>query len=104
MNKGAALVVVVVIAFCAMVSAPFVLSSDSNTDNNVYGIIGAMPEETATLLDAMHETKCVKIGDREFHVGTLEGKKPVCPKCGPGVYMATHKDRVSAVSAELHIQ
>ena len=21
--------------------------------------------------------------------------KPVCPKCGPGVFMATHKDRVS---------
>lgn len=21
--------------------------------------------------------------------------KPVCPKCGPGVFMATHKDRVA---------
>ena len=21
--------------------------------------------------------------------------KPVCPKCGPGVFMATHMDRVS---------
>jgi Ribosomal protein S27AE len=21
--------------------------------------------------------------------------KPVCPKCGPGVFMGTHKDRVS---------
>lgn len=21
--------------------------------------------------------------------------KPTCPKCGPGVFMATHKDRVS---------
>lgn len=21
--------------------------------------------------------------------------KPVCPKCGPGVFMAAHKDRVS---------
>lgn len=21
--------------------------------------------------------------------------KPVCPKCGPGTFMATHKDRVS---------
>lgn len=21
--------------------------------------------------------------------------KPVCPKCGPGIFMATHKDRVS---------
>ena len=21
--------------------------------------------------------------------------KPVCPKCGPGVFMATHKDRTS---------
>lgn len=25
----------------------------------------------------------------------LVRKKPVCPKCGPGVFMATHKDRVS---------
>lgn len=25
--------------------------------------------------------------------GDAVGKKPVCPKCGPGVYMATHKDR-----------
>lgn len=26
-----------------------------------------------------------------------EGKrsKPNCPKCGPGIFMATHKDRVS---------
>ena len=22
-------------------------------------------------------------------------KRPVCPKCGPGVFMATHADRVS---------
>jgi small subunit ribosomal protein S27Ae len=22
-------------------------------------------------------------------------KKPVCPKCGPGVFMATHGDRVA---------
>ena len=21
--------------------------------------------------------------------------KPTCPKCGPGIFMATHKDRVS---------
>ena len=25
----------------------------------------------------------------------VEGDKLVCPKCGPGVFMATHKDRVS---------
>ena len=94
MNKSAAFVVVVVIAFFAIAIAPHVTSSD-NSDNNVYGIIGAMPEETATLLDAMHETKCVKIGDREFHIGTLEGKKVIITECGPGVYKATHKDRVS---------
>ncbi|MBR2254631.1 MAG: 30S ribosomal protein S27ae [Candidatus Methanomethylophilaceae archaeon] len=23
----------------------------------------------------------------------VERVKPVCPKCGPGVFMATHKDR-----------
>ena len=31
----------------------------------------------------------VKKGD------AVTAKKPVCPKCGPGVYLATHKDRVS---------
>jgi len=25
----------------------------------------------------------------------VERKKPVCPKCGPGVFMGTHKDRTS---------
>lgn len=25
----------------------------------------------------------------------LTRTKPVCPKCGPGVFMAVHKDRVS---------
>lgn len=25
----------------------------------------------------------------------LTRTRPVCPKCGPGVFMATHKDRVS---------
>ena len=25
----------------------------------------------------------------------IERKKPVCPKCGPGVFMGTHKDRTS---------
>jgi len=27
--------------------------------------------------------------------GKVARIKPVCPKCGPGVFMATHKDRVS---------
>ncbi len=27
--------------------------------------------------------------------GKLVRTKPVCPKCGPGVFMAVHKDRVS---------
>lgn len=26
---------------------------------------------------------------------SLARKKPVCPKCGPGVFMAMHKDRTS---------
>ncbi|MDR1954732.1 MAG: 30S ribosomal protein S27ae [Candidatus Methanoplasma sp.] len=25
----------------------------------------------------------------------IERTKPMCPKCGPGIFMATHKDRVS---------
>lgn len=31
----------------------------------------------------------------EINANSLSRKKPVCPKCGPGVFMATHKDRVS---------
>ena len=26
---------------------------------------------------------------------SIERKKPLCPKCGPGVFMGTHKDRTS---------
>ncbi|NLL95264.1 MAG: 30S ribosomal protein S27ae [Thermoplasmatales archaeon] len=36
--------------------------------------------------------KSVRKGDA-FEGG--KPKKPVCPKCGPGIFMATHKDRVS---------
>ncbi|MCL1811226.1 MAG: 30S ribosomal protein S27ae [Methanomassiliicoccaceae archaeon] len=25
----------------------------------------------------------------------VERTKPMCPKCGPGIFMAVHKDRVS---------
>ena len=31
----------------------------------------------------------VKKGD------AVTAKKPVCPKCGPGVFLAQHKDRLS---------
>ena len=31
----------------------------------------------------------------EVSGGKITRKKPVCPKCGPGVFMATHGDRVS---------
>ena len=31
----------------------------------------------------------------ELKGSSIIRKKPVCPKCGPGVFMATHKDRVS---------
>ncbi len=29
----------------------------------------------------------------EIKDGKLERKKKTCPKCGPGVFMAEHKDR-----------
>ena len=39
-------------------------------------------------------------GEKHKPVVKVEGDKvsrtkPVCPKCGPGVFMATHKDRVA---------
>ena len=84
MNKSAVIAVVAAIAVFAMAITPYAVTYDSKTDNNIYGIIGAMPEETATLLEAMNERECVKIGDREFHIGTLEGKKVVISECGYG--------------------
>lgn len=36
-----------------------------------------------------------KRGSYSVSGGKVERTKPVCPKCGPGVFMATHKDRVS---------
>ncbi|MBQ7700825.1 MAG: 30S ribosomal protein S27ae [Candidatus Methanomethylophilaceae archaeon] len=37
----------------------------------------------------------IKKSDAYDAKGDLKRTKPVCPKCGPGVFMATHKDRVS---------
>ena len=96
MNKSIAMAVVFVVALFAMAIAPYATAPDSETDDNIYGIIGAMPEETATLLEAMDEDECVKIGDREFHTGTLEGKRVVISECGYGKVNA-------AVSTQLMI-
>lgn len=30
----------------------------------------------------------------EIKEGRAERKKPVCPKCGPGIFLAEHKDRL----------
>lgn len=40
--------------------------------------------------------KAIKKSDAyKVNGDTLERTKPVCPKCGPGTFMAVHKDRVS---------
>lgn len=36
-----------------------------------------------------------KSGSYKVEGDKITRTKPVCPKCGPGVFMATHKDRVS---------
>ena len=85
MNKIVVMVVAVAMAVSLVAIAFYAAaSSDSKADNNVYGILGAMPEETVELLEAMDERECVKIGDREFHIGTLEGKEVVISECGYG--------------------
>lgn len=38
---------------------------------------------------------CAKKDAYKVEGDKLVRTKPVCPKCGPGVFMATHKDRVS---------
>ena len=40
----------------------------------------------------MKQYKC-KVCGLVFEVE--DNVEPVCPKCGPGVFMATHKDRVA---------
>ena len=38
---------------------------------------------------------CNKIDAYKVDGDKIVRTRPVCPKCGPGVFMATHKDRVS---------
>lgn len=38
---------------------------------------------------------CAKKDAYSVNGDQVQRTKPVCPKCGPGVFMATHKDRVS---------
>ncbi len=41
---------------------------------------------------------CSKRDAYQLDGNKLTRTRPVCPKCGPGVFMATHKDRVSCGS------
>lgn len=38
---------------------------------------------------------CNKKDSYKIEDDKITRTKPTCPKCGPGVFMATHKDRVS---------
>lgn len=50
----------------------------------VVGIIGAMPEEVASLKNALETSEIRKIADMEFCTGTLDGRKAVVVQCGIG--------------------
>ena len=39
------------------------------------------------------EKKISKSSRYDTSTGVLKRKSKFCPKCGPGVFMATHKDR-----------
>ncbi|QLH74117.1 MAG: 30S ribosomal protein S27ae [Methanomassiliicoccales archaeon] len=45
------------------------------------------------------KAKTVRIAKKDAYAvgkdGKIERKKKHCPKCGPGVFLATHEDRVS---------
>ncbi len=41
------------------------------------------------------EKKISKSAKYDVSTGVLKRKGKFCPKCGPGVFMATHKDRNS---------
>ena len=50
----------------------------------VIGIIGAMPEEVASLKNALKDKKVSKTADMEFCEGTLDGRRAVVVQCGIG--------------------
>ena len=41
------------------------------------------------------ENKKAKSENYDVSTGVLKRKAKFCPKCGPGVFMANHKDRAS---------
>jgi small subunit ribosomal protein S27Ae len=41
------------------------------------------------------KSSCCKKDAYKVDGNKITRTKPVCPKCGPGVFMATHTDRVS---------
>lgn len=59
--------------------------AEANGDNLVKtGIIGAMDEEVATLIEALTEEKVQTIAGTEFHEGKLDGMQVVVVKCSVG--------------------
>jgi len=51
------------------------------------------------------EKKVVKIkksAQYEVVDGTIKRKTKFCPKCGPGVFMASHKDRFACGNCGYH--
>ncbi len=52
-----------------------------------------MTEKEKTVKKESKKVKKTKQALFEVSGGTLKRKNRYCPKCGPGVFMATHKDR-----------
>lgn len=46
----------------------------------------------------MGKKKHIKASFYEYTGSALERKRPFCPKCGPGVFMAEHSDRYTCGS------
>ena len=57
---------------------------EQHSKETVVGIIGAMPEEVASLKNALETSEIRKIADMEFCTGTLDGRKAVVVQCGIG--------------------
>lgn len=58
--------------------------SESKTEKEIIGIIGAMDVEVTSLKEAANITETTKIAEMEFCEGTLGGKDVVIVKCGMG--------------------
>lgn len=80
---------VVVLVALLLTSALFLFACDSSADKEYIGIISAMENEIAALIEEAKIERIDEIGGEKYYVGTLRGQNVVITKSGIGkVYVA----------------